>query len=49
MIIPTFRWLVTNDYLRVQIGREFGPTKLREFMLGGLVVFAARKADGRNR
>ena len=49
MIIPTFHWLVTNDYLRVQIGREFGPTKLREFMLGGLVVFAARKADGWNR
>ena len=49
MIIPTFHWLVTNDYLRVQIEREFGPTKLREFMLGGLVVFAARKADGRDR
>lgn len=43
MIIPTFHWLVTNDSLRVVIEREFGPSNLREFMFGGLVVFEARK------
>jgi len=43
MIIPTFHWLVTNDRLRLLIEREFGPSKLQEFMLGGLVVFEATK------
>jgi len=45
MIIPTFRRLMTNDRLRLLIAREFGPTKLQELMLGGLVVFEARKID----
>lgn len=45
MIIPTFHWLVTNDHLRVLIEREFGPSKLHEFMLGGLVVLEALKID----
>ena len=48
MIIPTFHWLGTNDSLRVLIEREFGPSNLREFMFGGLVVFEARKAGSTN-
>jgi demethylmenaquinone methyltransferase/2-methoxy-6-polyprenyl-1,4-benzoquinol methylase len=48
MIIPTFYWLVTNDSLRFLVEREFGPAKLREFMLGGLVVLEAKKADSTN-
>ena len=45
MIIPTFHWLVTNDRLRLLIEQEFGPSMFQEFMLGGLVVFEARKVD----
>lgn len=48
MIIPTFHWLVTNDSLRLVIEREFGPSNLREFMFGGLVIFEARKAGSTN-
>lgn len=44
-IIPTFQRLVTNDSLRILVQREFGPSQLREYMLGGLVIIQARKAS----
>lgn len=43
MIIPTFQTLVTNGGLRALVQREFGPSKLRKYVLGGLVVIEARK------
>ena len=43
MIIPTFERLVTNESLNVLVQREFGPSRLREHLLGGLVVLEARK------
>ncbi len=46
MIVPTFNRLVTNQRLKRQVGQIFGPTILREYMLGGLVLIEAdRPAD----
>lgn len=44
MIIPTFQRLLTNGRLLALMEREFGPSKLKEFMLGGLVIVEAKKA-----
>ena len=45
MIIPTFEQLVTNEELRALVQREFGPSSLRKYMLGGLVVLEAWKVE----
>ena len=44
MIIPTFQWLLTNGALLALLQHEFGPSKLEEFLLGGLIIVRARKA-----
>ncbi len=38
MIAPTFSRLLPNRVLARLIGKEFGPSRLTEFMMGGLVV-----------
>ncbi len=45
MIIPTFGRLLPNRGLARLIGKEFGPSRLTEFMMGGLVVITADR-DG---
>jgi len=43
MIIPTFHWLLPNKRLLSVLKREFGPSRLKEFMLGGLVIIESEK------
>ena len=45
MIVPTFNRLVTNESLESLMEETFGPTRLREYMLGGLVVLEAERID----
>ena len=45
MIIPTFGWLLANGKLLALIQREFGPSKLEEFLLGGLIIVEAKKKE----
>lgn len=44
MIIPTFRRLPRNGELKRAVDVGFGPSKLHEFMFGGLIVVDAEKA-----
>lgn len=48
MIVPTFHRLLPNSRLARLIGEEFGPSRLREFMMGGLVVITANRKRPRN-
>ncbi len=48
MIVPTFHRLLPNRRLAGLIGEEFGPSRLREFMMGGLVVITANRERPRN-
>jgi ubiquinone/menaquinone biosynthesis C-methylase UbiE len=45
MIVPTFNRLVTNESLESLVERTFGPARLREYMLGGLVLIEADRID----
>ncbi len=44
MIVPTFERLSTNRRLESLVAREFGPSRLKEFMFGGLVIVEAERA-----
>ncbi len=44
MIVPTFERLSTNKRLESLVAREFGPSRLKEFMFGGLVIVEAERA-----
>ena len=41
MIVPTFDRLLTNRKLRSLTSSRFGPSRLSEFMLGGLILVSA--------
>ena len=43
MIVPTFRQLATNHAITQLAEREFGSTRLHEFVLGGLVIVEATR------
>lgn len=43
MIIPTFERLIANEGLEVLVQSEFGPSKIHEYLLGGLIVLKAQK------
>jgi len=45
MIVPTFDRLVTNQSLSILVRLIFGPTRLREYALGGLVLIEAERAS----
>ncbi len=47
MIVPTFQWLLPNAKLRTMIHKEVGPSKIEQFLLGGLIVVQARKVRSR--
>jgi demethylmenaquinone methyltransferase/2-methoxy-6-polyprenyl-1,4-benzoquinol methylase len=46
MIIPTFQRLPSNRSLTRLAAHEFGSSQLDEFLLGGLVIVEATRADG---
>lgn len=48
MIVPTFHRLLPNRRLAGLLEREFGPSRLREFMMGGLVVITAIREAARD-
>ncbi len=45
MIVPTFDRLLTNHSLSSRVKQIFGPTILREYALGGLVLIEAERAS----
>ena len=45
MIIPTFRQLSTNRQLEALARRSFGQSTLHEFLLGGLIIVEAQRAE----
>ncbi len=45
MIVPTFDRLLTNRKLSALVGTQFGPSRLKEFMLGGLVIIDSERAE----
>jgi demethylmenaquinone methyltransferase/2-methoxy-6-polyprenyl-1,4-benzoquinol methylase len=45
MIVPTFNRLVTNQSLESLVRGTFGPARLREYMLGGLVLLETERID----
>ena len=48
MIIPTFQRLPTNRHLGRLVESEFGVSRLKEFMFGGLIVLEAERQPYRN-
>jgi ubiquinone/menaquinone biosynthesis C-methylase UbiE len=45
MIVPTFHQLATNRTITRMAERNFGPAKLHEFLLGGLVIVEAERTE----
>lgn len=45
MIIPTFQRLLSNRQVALLVERAFGPAKMKEYILGGLVVIRARRTS----
>jgi len=45
MIVPTFHRLSTNQNLTILAEREFGSSRLHEFLLGGLVIVEATQTS----
>ena len=45
MIVPTFRNLAGNRDVAELVRQKFGPARLREFLLGGLVIIEAERPD----
>jgi len=47
MIVPTFKKLPTNRRLNAKVEKRFGPSRLQEFMQGGLVLLSAERSNPR--
>jgi ubiquinone/menaquinone biosynthesis C-methylase UbiE len=47
MIVPTFKKLSTNRSLTSEVETSFGPSRLEEFMQGGLILLAAERGNPR--
>jgi ubiquinone/menaquinone biosynthesis C-methylase UbiE len=45
MIVPTFRQLATSRTITRMAERNFGPARLHEFLLGGLVIVEAERTE----
>ncbi len=45
MIVPTFNRLLTNRELTTLVTRRFGPSRLKEFALGGIVLVEAERTS----
>lgn len=45
MIVPTFNRLLTNNELNALVAMSYGPSRLKEFMLGGLILVIAQRSQ----